>query len=54
MEKIWNFIRDENGLETVEYAVMAFLIVTGLVLVVTGLGGRVAQILTDLTTELGS
>jgi Flp pilus assembly pilin Flp len=31
MEKIWKFIKDEDGLETSEYAVMGALIVIALV-----------------------
>jgi Flp pilus assembly pilin Flp len=34
MKKIWNFIKDEEGLETPEYAVMGALIIVGLVIAV--------------------
>ncbi len=27
MEKIWNFLKDEDGIETAEYAVMGALVV---------------------------
>ncbi len=34
MEKIWNFLKDEDGLELSEYAVMGALIVIGLLIAV--------------------
>jgi len=38
---IARFIRDEQGMETVEWAVVAALIVAGLVAVISGLGTNV-------------
>ncbi len=35
------FMRDEQGMETVEWAILAALIVAGLVAVITGLGNNV-------------
>jgi len=35
------FVRDERGMETVEWAVVAALIVAGLVAVIAGLGNNV-------------
>jgi Flp pilus assembly pilin Flp len=52
MEKIWNFLKDEDGMELVEYAVMASLIVAGLVLVISGLGDAISARLTALTGEI--
>jgi Flp pilus assembly pilin Flp len=52
MNKIRNFIDDENGLETVEWAVMAALITLGLVGAISALGAVVLsrfQILENAT-----
>ena len=38
---VWRFVRDEKGMETVEWAVLAALIVAGLVTVITTLGKNV-------------
>jgi Flp pilus assembly pilin Flp len=38
MEKIWNFLKDEDGLETVEYAIILGLIVVGTIAAVSLLG----------------
>jgi len=48
-EMFKRFIRDESGLETVEWAVIAALIVAGLVGVIKGLGTAVSGKFTDLT-----
>jgi Flp pilus assembly pilin Flp len=53
MERLWNFIKDEEGLETVEWGVMLFLIVTGLALVVGTLGDRLVVLFESVVTELG-
>jgi Flp pilus assembly pilin Flp len=41
MKKIWDFIKDEEGLETPEYAVMGALIIVGLVAAVVALRGQI-------------
>jgi len=46
------FAREERGMETVEWAVMAALIVGGLVLAVTTLGGDIKTQLTNLGTAI--
>jgi Flp pilus assembly pilin Flp len=43
-----NFLKNEKGLETVEWAVIAALIVAGLVVVITGLGNNVLGRFTTL------
>ena len=53
MERLWNFIKDDEGLETVEWGVMLFLIVTGLVAVVGFLGTRLAALFQQVLTLLG-
>ncbi len=47
---IARFVRDERGMETVEWAVLAALIVAGLVAVITGLGTNVVAKFTALQT----
>jgi len=44
MKKIWKFIKDEEGLETPEYAVMGALIILGLVAAVTALSGKIQAV----------
>ena len=41
MALLKRFIRDERGLETVEWAVVAAIIVSGLILIISTLGGNV-------------
>jgi len=41
MEMLKRFIKDEQGLETVEWAVIAALIVVGLIVAITNLGDNV-------------
>jgi Flp pilus assembly pilin Flp len=38
MEKIWKFIKDEEGLETVEYAIILGVIVVATIALITQLG----------------
>jgi len=54
MKKIWKFIKDEEGLETPEYAVMGALIVVGLVATVILLRGSIITTFTDMTTAISS
>jgi Flp pilus assembly pilin Flp len=44
------FSRDERGMETVEWAILAALIVAGLVTVITGLGQNILNKFTALQT----
>jgi len=41
-EKIFRFIKEDDGLETIEYAVMTALIVATLVAAVAGLAGAIS------------
>ncbi len=52
MEKLLRFFKEEEGTELVEWAVMVALLVTGVILVVTALGGRVSTLFQDLVTAL--
>jgi len=44
------FVKDERGMETVEWAVLAALIVAGLVTIITTLGNNVSTAFTALQT----
>jgi len=52
MNTLKRFIKDEQGLETVEWVVMAALIVLGLVALVTGFKDKVAGVFTDVGNEI--
>ena len=54
MKKIWNFIKDEDGLETVEYAIILGLIVAGTIGLVVWLGGWVNSQFTAVQSEIGT
>ena len=45
-------VRDEQGLETVEYAIIAALITGTAILAITSLGGAVAAKFNTLVTEM--
>jgi pilus assembly protein Flp/PilA len=53
MEKIWKFIKDEDGLELVEYAVMGALIVLGVVITIGLLGNQINTRFNQLLTAIG-
>jgi Flp pilus assembly pilin Flp len=54
MSTIKRFIKDEQGLETVEYAIIAGLIVVGVVTAITAIGIWVRTQFVDLQTDLGA
>jgi pilus assembly protein Flp/PilA len=54
MSTIKRFIKDEQGLETVEYAIIAGLIVVGIVAAITAIGTWVQTQFTTLQTDLGA
>lgn len=49
-----NFLNDEAGLETVEYAIIAGLVVSGLVAIIAAIGAWVKTEMTSLKTDLGA
>ena len=51
--KILTFLRDEEGLTIVEYAVAAGLIAAVVVTAFTNLGTTVLNIINDLITDMG-
>ena len=52
MERLWKFIKDEDGLETPEYAVMGALIIVGLVAAVVALRGQITATFGRMTTAI--
>ena len=48
------FVRQEEGLETVEYAIIAGLVVAGLVAIVVAIGAWVKTQFTNLKTNVGA
>lgn len=52
LASIKRFVKDEQGLETVEYAVMTALIVAGLILAISTLGGTVKKKFVDVETAI--
>jgi Flp pilus assembly pilin Flp len=52
MKKIWNFIKEEDGLETVEYAIIAGLIVVGTIATILSIGTWVKTQFTSLQSGL--
>ena len=48
MRFVISFLRDDRGMETVEWAVMAAILVAGLIAVIAGLGGNVLNKFTSL------
>jgi Flp pilus assembly pilin Flp len=52
MKRIWNFLKDEDGLELPEYAVMGALIILGLTATIGLLQTGIANSFTQITAEL--
>lgn len=52
MKKIWAFIKDEDGLELSEYAVMGALIIIGLIAAITALGGQIEIVFEKLKSAM--
>jgi len=48
------FLADDRGLETVEYAIIAGMIVAGLIAVIVAIGTWVKGKFGDLKTDLGA
>jgi Flp pilus assembly pilin Flp len=53
MTKIMHFLKDEEGLETVEYAIILGLIVAGTISLIVGLGNWVNTQFSDVLDEVG-
>ena len=54
LEKIRDFIRDEDGLETVEYAIILGLVVAATIGLIGWLGGWVESQFTAVQSEIGT
>lgn len=54
MKKLMAFLKDEDGLETSEYALMGALIVIGLVVAVQTLEGAIEGTLSDMTSAINT
>ena len=52
MTSVNRFLSDEQGLETVEYAIIAGLIVSGLVAIIVAIGGWVKDQFSNLQADL--
>jgi pilus assembly protein Flp/PilA len=53
MEKFWKFVKDEEGLETVEYAIIGALITIAAIITITAVGAQVNAKFQELLTALG-
>jgi Flp pilus assembly pilin Flp len=54
MNALKNFVKDEQGLETVEYAIITGLIVAGVIATIAAIGAWVSLQFSNLKTELGA
>jgi pilus assembly protein Flp/PilA len=52
INKLSAFLRDEEGLTTVEYAIAGGLVGAGVILAFSNLGQEVARVITDIYTAL--
>jgi Flp pilus assembly pilin Flp len=50
--KLFEVLQDQSGMETVEWAVLAAIIVAGLVAVITTLGNNILTRFTSLKNQL--
>jgi pilus assembly protein Flp/PilA len=54
MEKVWRFLKDEEGTETVEWAIMIGLIAVGAIAIIAWIGGWVSGRFSQLQTNLST
>ncbi len=58
MEKVWTIVKrlakEEEGMETVEYAVVAGLVIAVGITVWGALGNRISTVIVNLTNAIGS
>jgi pilus assembly protein Flp/PilA len=52
ISKLSAFLRDQEGLTTVEYAIAGGLVGAGVILAFSNLGQEVARVITDIYTAL--
>lgn len=53
MKKIWNFLKEEDGLELAEYAVMGALIILVAAGTITLLGGSIDGVFQSVNGAIG-
>jgi Flp pilus assembly pilin Flp len=58
MKKIWSFVekvlKEEEGMETVEYAVVGALVIVVVLVAWTGLGNAIRATIENLTTQISA
>ena len=54
MKKMWNFIKEEDGLETVEYAIIGGLIVVATIVTIASIGTWVSTKFEELLAALNA
>jgi pilus assembly protein Flp/PilA len=54
LQKIKNFLKDDEGATMVEYALLVALIGVALIVVIQGLRGGIGNVFTNATTELNT
>ena len=53
MEKLLKFLKDEEGIVAIEYALIALLIAVGIYAAVEGLGEKLVTVFGTITGKLG-
>ena len=54
MKKIMKFIKDEDGMEIVEYAVIGGMIIVGTIATILLVRDEVTRVFNEITTQLGT
>ena len=54
MEKLMNFLKDEEGATAVEYGIMVALIAVAVIVTVTLLGNQLNAVFTEVTDSMGA
>lgn len=52
LKQVTSFLRDEEGLTTVEYAVAGSLVAAAVVIAFTALGTQVGNVITGITADI--
>lgn len=52
MKNIWKFIKDEDGMEIVEYAVIGAMIIVGTIVTILLVRGEVVRVFQQITSSL--
>ena len=52
IQKIMNFIKDEDGIELVEYAIMAGMLILIAIAMILTIGGQINEVFEELSTQL--